>query len=129
MRQGVEEDVDAHGIGVRGEAQEIFSVLSLAFPAIWNVVVVNHHDHDPPFVVDDSARALAARREAAFRYGPAASPPRLDGRHLRKMFELELRMPDGMVHRQIDDRIFLVWQGAADLLVELVFRERAPMVK
>src|SRR4030095_15949801 len=45
------------------------------------------------------------------------------------MFELELRMPNGMVHRQIDDRIFLMWQGAADLLVELVLRERSPIVR
>ena len=39
------------------------------------------------------------------------------------MLQLELRVPDGMLHRQVDDRIFIARQHTADLLVELFLRD------
>src|SRR6185369_5535967 len=47
----------------------------------------------------------------------------------RKVFELELRVPDWMVHRQVDDRIFVVRKDTADLLVELFLRLQSPIIR
>ena len=53
MRHQVEDDVDAKGIGhLLGEFVEVKFVLTLPFPAIADVAVVDGEDQRPLFVVE-----------------------------------------------------------------------------
>ena len=47
----MEENVDAHGVPVRGELVEERRVLSFTFPRIRDVGVVGHHHHDSALLV------------------------------------------------------------------------------
>src|SRR6185295_5653508 len=58
----------------------------------------------------------------------AAAAPERDIGHLAHFFDDEERLPDLMRRRQLDDRILLGRQHAADLLVPLLTSPRAPVV-
>src|SRR5829696_3721332 len=73
MRDGVEQHVDANGIGIRRELIEILRVLALALPAVRNVRVVNHHDQQATSRVRNGSGIHRIADPAIA--GPAAATP------------------------------------------------------
>src|SRR5438105_11188298 len=77
----VQHDVHADGVAVRREAIEVLLVLPLALPAVGDVGVVRHADHQAPFLVVDAAEVHAGSLRAPLR-DPAPAAPELNRRHL-----------------------------------------------
>src|SRR5258705_10744171 len=113
-------------MGMGRKVEELLLLLAFALPAVRDVIVVDHDDHDAALPVDDGPRALGARRDPPLGRAAAAPPPRLNRRHLRQVLEPELRAPDGMIPRQRAGRTPLARAHAAALLTRPCRPPRAP---
>ena len=67
MRERVDDDVDADWVALfDGEFFEVFVVLAFFFPAVGDVGVVGHEDHEAAVVIEDSAEVGFGGFESSF---------------------------------------------------------------
>ncbi len=111
--------------------KKVLGVLAFALPAVGHVGVVHHHHHEPAVFVRNPPRVgLGPVFVPAFQRPAARASPGLNRRHLRQARHREHRVPQRVVRRgEVNDRKLAPRQRAPDLLVELLLRGRAVIVR
>lgn len=103
MGHGIENDVDAHGVGfLLGEFAKIPFVLAFAFPAVSKICIVTNDTHDTTRIVEDSPVVNFVRSVALVSYDPIAGPVVADRVPDAWNLGLFIKIEDHVEDRMID---------------------------
>ena len=127
MRHRIHHDINTHRIRLgRGKIAKILVILALALPAIAQICIVHHHDHQPPVLIKNTL-AVRLRTVLVITPGPALIsnpcglpfPETAQTRHLRHLLDIKHNVKQLVIQRNIHQRKFIGRQHLRNLVLPI----------